>query len=149
VLCDTNHEPQHHDEFHMDDKTLQDVKLDIVDSVNDNLDRIKDGELDQAEESAVLQVAALLKRRDPFIAKEIREHQAAKKSRSDPDSTSDSERHSPNTQHSRTTPSRGIDLNLNTSRGSPRGSPTRSPTRKCSTGTDRGSESSGDSDDKE
>lgn len=72
VLCDSNQEPQHHEEFHMSSRTLEDVKLDVVDAVNDNLDRIERGELNPEDEEAINTVAEIIRRRDSFMAEDIR-----------------------------------------------------------------------------
>lgn len=73
VLCDSNQEPQHHEEFHMSSKTLSDVKWDLIDDMNDNLDRIEDGELADHDEALLCSVASALRTRDPLFAEEIRQ----------------------------------------------------------------------------
>jgi hypothetical protein len=73
VLCDSNQEPQHHEEFHMSSKTLVDVKWDVIDALNDNLDRIDTGVLSEEDENLICSAANALRSRDVFYAEEIRQ----------------------------------------------------------------------------
>merc|ERR1711994_1168508 len=72
AFLDSNQEPTHHEEFHMDEETLEDVKLDVADLVNDNFDKIEKKKIsDKRVINCIVEVSKLLRQRCDFLAKEI------------------------------------------------------------------------------
>jgi len=72
AFLDSNQEPIHHEEFHMDNETLEDVKLDVADLINDNFDKIQRNKIsDKKVIQCLVEASELLRKRCKFLAKNI------------------------------------------------------------------------------